>query len=111
MPTELLERDDIAGCREIRFLDRQESNYPTLMRFCMDFDLCVLQIMPKDGLAASEPVFALVNGNYASADIQLHCPAMPSLKSLEQHVQQHQIDILHDYLFDSEEPQMTSQGF
>ncbi|MBE8716267.1 hypothetical protein [Cellvibrio polysaccharolyticus] len=111
MPTELLERDDIAGCREIRFLDRQESNYPTLMRFCMDFDLCVLQIMPNDGQTASLPIFALVNGDYASATIQLHCPAMPSLKSLEQHVQQHQIDILHDYLFDSAEPPMTRQGF
>lgn len=111
MPTELLTRNNIAGCREIRFLDRQESNYPTLMRFCMDFDLCVLQIMRSSDLYSNNPVFTLVNGDYGSTDIQHHCPCQPSLQSLEHYVQLHQVDILHAYLFDATAPKEAQPRF
>lgn len=108
MSTQSLHRDDIAGCREIRFIDRQETNYPTLMRLCMDFDLCVLQIMYKDTTSESGADFALANNDYSADVIALRAPPLASLKLLEEHVQQHLVDILHEYLFGETEEHCLS---
>jgi len=117
MPISSFERDAIAGCREIRFIDRQESNYPTLMRLCMDFDLCVLQLVLTEALETAEASasdaahaeFILANRDYASVGISPRSPACASLNTLEQYVHQHQIDILHDYLF-GEMPEQLALG-
>lgn len=103
----LLHRNEIAGFREIRFIDRQESGYPTLMRFCMDFDLCVLQVLLVN---ETTPRFALSCQSCDESDLYLWSPRCDSLKTLESYVQKHQVDILHDYLFNSELEQRASAG-
>lgn len=105
MPRFPLNTDDLLGCREIRFVDRQESNYPTLMRLCMDFDFCVLQLQHRIyshislRFVPSPPEFVLANGDYHTQGITAMVPAQPSLAKLEAYSIANQVDILHDYLF------------
>lgn len=109
MPRFPLNTDDLLGCREIRFMDRQESNYPTLMRLCMDFDFCVLQLQHRIyshislRFVPSSPRFVLGNSDYHSLGIVAMAPPHHSLAELEAYALANQVDILHDYLFGFDE--------
>lgn len=100
--------DGYSGCREILFLDRQETNYPNLMRLCMDFEFQVLQLQPKLNSVTSDlqiptTAFVLSSGDYLSKQTTNITPVFKSVKELEAYVGEHQIDILHAHLFGSEE--------
>lgn len=88
----------ILGGREVRFLDRQESNYPHLMRLAMDFGFRVLETLH---LKSDQPVksFVLVTDDYRSRDAEEITPRFASLKELNDHIGENMVDILHDYLF------------
>jgi hypothetical protein len=104
-----LNTDDLLGSREIRFINRKESNYPNLMRLCLDFELAVLQLQRKTyshislRLVPTAPEFVLVNREYDAQGIVAMTPICSSLQTLEAYVIQHQIDLLHAYLFGSED--------
>lgn len=104
-----LNTDDLMGCREIRFINRQESNYPNLMRLCLDFDLCVLQLQHRTyshislRFVPTAPEFILTSNDYHTQGISAMTPCCASLQELETYAHQHQVDILHDYLFGSDD--------
>lgn len=84
MSVQLLETD--AGEKEVRFASRQESAYPHLMRLCMDFNFRVRQ--------CDAHLYQLMPDQHHSPIT----PAFSKLESLEAHVRQHMVDILHNYL-------------
>lgn len=109
MPRFPLNTDDLMGCREIRLVNRQESNYPNLMRLSMDFDFCVLQLQRKTyshislRFVPTAPEFILTGSDYQTQGIVAMTPCCTSLQELEVYVIEHQVDILHDYLFGFED--------
>lgn len=108
-----LSTDDLQGSREIRFLDRKESNYPNLMRLCMDFNFRVLQLQRKvyshltNRYLSDAQAFVLINSDYRTKAMAI-TPICDSIRKLEDYVTQHQVDILHDYLFGFDEEKITS---
>lgn len=98
MPEVQLSCDEVLGSREICFNNRQESMYPHLMRFCLDFKFRVLQL-----ITAREPPanrhFVLVDAGYSGDPQAAITPACANLERLEEYVRQRQVDILHNYLF------------
>lgn len=99
MPKQPLSDDHLLGSREIRFLSREESNYPNLMRLCLDFDFRVLQLLHKTPVPTANKSFVLVTRDYRLTPTAAISPAFAELGQLEQYVHRHQVDILHDYLF------------
>lgn len=99
MPKHPLTPSTLLGSREIRFLDRQTSNYPNLMRLCLDFDFCVVQLMHKTKVPAASQSFLLTTKDYRTTASAAITPAFANLAQLENYVTHHQVDILHDYLF------------
>lgn len=101
MPNQPLKTAELLGSREIRFIDRKESNYPNLMRMCMDFDFCVLQLQHRlnDANPADAQAFVLTTHDYRTNPTPAITPICETLDSLEDYVTRHQVDILHDYLF------------
>jgi hypothetical protein len=104
MPYLTLKQDDILGSREVRFISRQETNYPQLMRLAMDFEMCILQVQRRAFSHISKrylpiaPAFILVGRDYL-LDHKCYSPALESLRDLDQFARDHHVDILHDYLF------------
>lgn len=101
---------DLLGSREIRFLSREESNYPILMRLCMDFEFRVVQLQRRldseltEHALSEAQTFVLAPEDYRTSAATI-TPELETLEKLEEYVKQNQIDILHDYLFgDSENP-------
>lgn len=109
MPRFPLNADDLMGCREIRLVNRQESNYPNLMRLCMDFDFCVLQLQHRTyshislRYVPTAPDFILTSSDYQTQGIVAMTPCFDSLQKLEAYAIQNQVDILHDHLFGCDE--------
>lgn len=99
MPKHPLSPTQLLGSREIRFLDRQTSNYPNLMRLCLDFDFCVVQLLHKTKVPAASKSFVLTTQDYRTTPSAAITPAFANLNQLEDYVTHHQVDILHDYLF------------
>ncbi len=99
MPKHPLSADELLGSREIRFIDRQESNYPNLMRLCMDFDFRVLQLLHKTPIPTANKSFVLVTKDYRLTPTAAISPAFATIEQLESYVHLHQVDILHNYLF------------
>ena len=104
MPYPTLHNDDIRDSRQINFISREEPNFPQLMRFCMDFDFCVLELQRKSfshiskRYLAVEPAFVLVNSNYRDNCIT-YSPHCNTLLELEAYSCTHYVDILHTHLF------------
>jgi len=90
--------ESVLGGREIRFLDRQESNYPHLMRLALDFGFRVLETLQ---VKSDKPVksFVLVTDDYRSVETEAISPQFRTLKELDSHIGENMVDILHDYLF------------
>ncbi len=90
--------ESLLGGREIRFLDRQESNYPHLMRLALDFGFRVLETLQ---VKKDQPVksFVVVTDDYRTIDTEAISPTFESLKALDSHIGDNMVDILHDYLF------------
>ncbi|MDO3387373.1 hypothetical protein QWI17_16145 [Gilvimarinus sp. SDUM040013] len=95
----------LLGSREIRFNNRQESIYPNLMRFCLDFKFKVLQLLlsPESETAAPRRVVVLTKADFSGDPDFAITPAFSELEQLEHYVCDNQVDILHDYLFGVDE--------
>jgi hypothetical protein len=116
MSNESLKTEDLLGSRELRFLDRTESRYPNLMRMCMDFDFCVLQLQRRvyshitNRYLTDSQSFVLVTNDYRTSNAAGITPVCNTLRKLEEYVTQHQVDILHDYLFGVTDDDVPSAG-
>ncbi|MDQ2076498.1 hypothetical protein [Marinimicrobium sp. ABcell2] len=99
MPKHPLSTTALLGSREIRFLDRQTTNYPNLMRLCLDFDFCVIQLLHKTSVPSASKSFVLTTQDYRTTPTAAITPAFANMTQLEDYVTHHQVDILHDYLF------------
>lgn len=99
MPKHPLNPNTLLGSREIRFLDRQSTNYPNLMRLCLDFDFCVLQLLHNSEAPTEGKSFVVAAQDYRTAPTAAITPACASLEQLEEYITHHMVDILHDYLF------------
>lgn len=116
MPNQPLKTEELLGSREIRFIDRKESNYPNLMRMCMDFDFCVLQLQRKvyshitNRYLSDSQAFVLTTQDYRTNDTPAITPICDTLAKLEDYVTRHQVDILHDYLFGAMNEDASSAG-
>ncbi|MBU2886635.1 hypothetical protein KO507_12755 [Gilvimarinus agarilyticus] len=95
----------LLGSREIRFNNRQESIYPNLMRFCLDFKFKVLQLLlsPASETAAPARVVVMTKADFTGDPDCAITPAFTELEQLERYVADNQVDILHDYLFGLDE--------
>ncbi|UTF61647.1 hypothetical protein [Gilvimarinus sp. DA14] len=104
MPDQQNFNQEFLGSREISFTNRQESIYPTLMRFCLDFKFKVLQVLfaPQEGSPPSK-MLVMTRADYAGNTEGVITPAFTQLEQLERYVCDNQIDILHDYLFGVDE--------
>ncbi|WP_339896660.1 hypothetical protein [uncultured Gilvimarinus sp.] len=102
----------LLGSRELRFHNRQESSYPNLMRFCLDFKFKVLQLLfsPPDSDAAPIKVVVMTRADYSGDPNSAITPAFADLNQLERYVADNQVDILHDYLFGVEELAEASEA-
>lgn len=91
----------LLGSREIRFNNRQESIYPNLMRFCLDFKFKVLQLLlsPESDTAAPARLVVMTKAEFSGDPDCAITPAFADLEHLEHYVRENQVDILHDYLF------------
>ncbi|WP_347331470.1 hypothetical protein [Marinimicrobium locisalis] len=94
-----LSAEELMGSREIRLIDRKESNYPNLKQLCTDFDFRVLQLLHKTTEPTVNKPFILVTKDYRLTPTAAISPAFATLEQLETHVHLHQVDILHNYLF------------
>ncbi len=96
----------ILASREIRFLNRQETRFPHLMRLSMDFNFRVLEVLNQTRHPLKQ--YVLVTEDYRS-DGDSITPAFTSMQTLNQYVGDNMVDILHDYLFGftDEDPQQT----
>ncbi|MES2674043.1 MAG: hypothetical protein V4660_07360 [Pseudomonadota bacterium] len=99
-----LQKEEILSSNEITFDDRQEFNYPQLMRLAMDFEFCVLQL-PSESyncinkcLTATTSAFVLTSRNYQTNCVT-YSPRCNSLRELEVYACIHHVDILHEHLF------------
>lgn len=109
MPKHPLYPDALLGSREIRFLDRQSTNYPNLTRLCLDFDFRVIQILHDSPTPTESKSFVVVAHDYrTTTPIAAITPACTSLEQLEEYITKHLVDILHDYLFDFVDDDMVS---
>ena len=104
---------DLLGSREIRFLRREESNYPILMRLCMDFEFRVVQLQRRldseltEHALSEAQTFVLAPEDYRISAATI-TPELETLEKLEEYVKQNQVDILHDYLFGGSEDNLTA---
>lgn len=116
MSKQTLKTEELLGSREIRFIDRKESNYPTLMRLCMDFNFCVLQLQRQvyshitNRYLSDTQAFVLTAKDYRDHSATAITPVCTTLRLLEEHVTQHQVDILHDHLFGSTAEDVSNTG-
>lgn len=90
--------ESVLGGREIRFLDRQQSNYPHLMRLALDFGFRVLETLQVKNEKPSKS-FVLVTDDYRTIETEAISPHFRTLKELDAHIGENMVDILHDYLF------------
>lgn len=101
-----LRQEELSGSKEISFNDRQESNYPQLMRLSMDFEICVLQLKCEvfsyitKRFLPSTSAFILTNHNH-QGNCVTYSPRCNSLRELEVYACIHHVDILHEHLFGS----------
>jgi hypothetical protein len=99
-----LQKEELLNSNEIIFNDRQEVNYPQLMRLSMDFEICVLQLHCEafnfitKRLVPAASVFVLTSRNYQSNCVT-YSPRCHSLRELEVYACIHHVDILHEHLF------------
>lgn len=104
MPDQHKFSQELLGSREISFTNRQESIYPTLMRFCLDFKFKVLQVLfTPQGDAPPGKMLVMARAEYNGNTEGVITPAFTQLEQLERYVCDNQIDILHDYLFGVDE--------
>ncbi len=88
--------EEFKASREVRFLNRQETRFPHLLRLCMDFSFRVLETVDQSALNKR---FLLVTDDYRHVDIEAISPFCDSLTELDSYVASNMVDILHDYLF------------
>ncbi len=112
----LLDRQQLQGARAIRFLDREETRFPLLMRMCMDFGFRVLQLHPKVYSHISRkwvPVqceFILASQNPDNKLWYQWTSGFSSLELLQDYVRSHEVDLLHAQLFGDEDTDLV-QGY
>jgi N-formylglutamate amidohydrolase len=101
-----LQKEELMGSLEIIFKNRQEFNYPQLMRLSLDFEVCILQLQHQvfshitKRFLPTEPLFILTDRNYLSS-CATYSPRCNSLSELEAYASVHHVDILHEHLFGS----------
>ena len=111
-----LDRQQLHAARAIRFLDREETRYPLLMRLSMDFGFRVLQLHPRVYSHISRqwvPVqceFILASQNPDSRLWYQWTPGFSSLELLHDYAARHEIDLLHAQLFGDEDGDLA-QGY
>jgi len=99
-----LKQEDILGSREIHFISRKETNYPQLMRLCMDFDLVILQVQKRafshisKRLLATGNAFVITHRDYRNSGI-VFSSWCDTLMDLEVFARKNHVDILHAHLF------------
>lgn len=91
---------NLAGCRELQFLSREESNFPHLQRLVLDFKLRVLECLAQSPDLSKRYLLA---GDHFTTGSDSITPTFYSLKELNTYVGEHMVDILHDYLFGVDE--------
>jgi hypothetical protein len=119
MPHKPLQKEELIGSSEITFSDRQEDNYPQLMRLSMDFEIHVLRLQRNvfsrisRQLLPVKPLFVLTDHTYRSQtsynsyntrntynnSCATYSPRCNSLGELEAYACAHHVDILHSHLF------------
>lgn len=105
----LINPDELFGCRDIRLQDRRDSQYPQLLRLCVDFNFSVLQLQRKifshitRKMAPSPLEFVLATHDESTQYWYSMTPGFASLKVLDEYTKSHEIDILHMHLFGDED--------
>ena len=109
----LINPDELFASRDIRIQDRCESQYPQLMRLCVDFNFSVLQLQRK---IFSHLTRKMVPGALefvlAVHDDSTHywysmTPSMVSLKMLNDYAKRYEVDILHLHLFGDDDEDLN----
>lgn len=98
---------NLAGCRELQFLSREESNFPHLQRLVLDFKLRVLECLAQSPDLNRRYLLA---GDYFTTGNDSITPTFSSLTELNAYVGEHMVDILHDYLFGVDETAVDEVG-
>lgn len=97
----LIHPDNLVACREIRFQDRRDSQYPHLLRLCSDFELSVLQLQSKGAETTREEglpqamEFALATRETPEDFWYSISPGLADLSALDDYAKRYQVDILH----------------
>jgi hypothetical protein len=105
----LIDPDTLFGCRDIRFQNRRDSQYPQLLRLCADFNFSVLQLQHKvfshltAKMVPGEFEFVLATQDEITQYWYSITPGLASLKMLDEYTKRHEIDILHMHLFGDED--------
>lgn len=116
----LIDPNELFGCRDIRFQDRRDSQYPQLLRLCADFNFSVLQLQRKifshitRKMVPSALEFVLATHDETTQYWYSMTPGLASLKMLDEYAKHHEIDILHMHLFGDEDEdynQFKESGF
>lgn len=116
----LIDPNELFGCRDIRFQDRRESQYPQLLRLCADFNFSVLQLQRKifshitRKMVPGTLEFVLAVHDETTQYWHSITPGLASLKMLDEYAKRHEVDILHMHLFGDEDEdynQFKENGF
>lgn len=105
----LINPDELFGCRAIRVQDRDDSQYPQLLRLSTDFNFAVLQLQRKifshlsRKIVPGEFEFVLATKDDITQHWYSMTPALDSLQNLNDYAKRHEIDILHTHLFGDED--------
>lgn len=116
----LIDPNELFGCRDIRFQDRRDSQYPQLLRLCADFNFSVLQLQRKifshltQKMVPSPLEFVLAAHDETNQYWHSMTPHFDNLKALDDYAKRYEIDILHMHLFGDEDEdynQFRESGF
>jgi hypothetical protein len=114
----LIDPEEIFASREIRLQDRNESQYPLLMRLCADFNFSVLQLQRKLFSHLSRKTvpaameFVLATRDESNNYWYSISPGVVDLTALNDYAKRYEVDILHLQLFgDDIELDQTIDGY
>ncbi|GAB1267998.1 hypothetical protein NBRC116493_12510 [Aurantivibrio infirmus] len=107
----ILQDGNIVCGKEVSFLNRDEVEYPQLMRLQLDFDFRVLSLTAMNVSAnaannsSESPTpkgqYLITFNTYRQQDVPTITPVFPSLPELEQYANENIVDILNKLVVDS----------
>lgn len=111
----LIAPNQLFSCRDLRLHDRNECQYPQLMRLCTNFNFSVLQLQRKFFSHLSRKMvpgaleFMLAVRDDSTQYWCALTPGLANLIMLDDYAKRHEVDLLHLHLFGDEDTDFNQE--